>query len=72
MNKILTLLIISLTLILSGNAFAHTGPVEHMRIENNSLHLLLHTAMILMIGVGAFLISRWVIQRQLNSKHTQH
>ena len=72
MHKTLTVLIASFALILSGNAFAHAGPVAHMLIENNALHLLMHTGITLMIGIGVFFISRRVIQHLLTSKQAKH
>lgn len=72
MHKMLTPLIASLSLILSGNAFAHTGPVAHRLIENNAMHLLMHTGMILLMGISAFFISRRVIQHLLTSKQAKH
>lgn len=55
------LLLTTLLLTLSGQLFAHAGPIGHMAIENNTLHFLLHIGMTLVMGLGAFFISRWVI-----------
>ncbi|MEZ5534573.1 MAG: hypothetical protein R3F02_03010 [Thiolinea sp.] len=62
MKTYLQLLTGGFLLVLAGQLFAHAGPVGHMPIENNTLHFLLHIVMTLIIGIGVFFVSRWVIQ----------
>lgn len=70
MLRILLFITTSLVVMLSGQVVAHPGPIEHMLIGSNSLHLLMHMGMTLLMGVGAFFISRWVIQLLSSNKHT--
>lgn len=66
MGTYLQLLMSTLLLALAGQVLAHAGPVGHMPIENSALHFLLHIGMTLVMGIGVFFLSRWVIQLLMN------
>lgn len=56
-------LIASLLSLVSSQAFAHAAPVAHPETSNGLLHSLMHFGVLIPVGVGVFLLSRWLLRR---------
>lgn len=55
--------LVSLLLLLSGQAMSHPAPFDHPEIAASNLHSLMHFAFLLPLGLGVFLLSRWLVRR---------
>lgn len=62
MHTYIQFMLIGLLLALSGNAAAHNAVFSHPVIESNFLHMLMHYLLLIALGVGMFLLSRWLIR----------
>ncbi len=60
------LLVLSILLLSTGNAFAHAGPFQHMETHHEAMHLLIHTGMTVGLGMAIYFLSRWFMT-QLSS-----
>lgn len=62
MHNYTKLLVTVLSLMASGNVAAHNAGFAHPQIDSVFLHTLSHYLVLIALGIGMFLISRWLIR----------